>query len=149
MYSDSYSGCVVPSQKEGKMASRMRSVCQGRLGPPRHQCHSACSWRNTALTSAPTEFRQLTGCPVAEAIDCHPMSDYSTLSSSKSPYRLELGVYLSFRGESLEDVCQSKTKLTSKGPRKFWKSEIQHCTDMTSTISSESQDTNIGVSVNT
>lgn len=85
---------------------------RGGWDPPRHQCHSDHSQGNATLTSAPTEFRQVTGCPVAEAIDCHPVSDYSTLSSSENPHRLELGLYLSFGGRSPRGR-QSKTKLTA------------------------------------
>lgn len=87
---------------------------RGGWDPPCHQCHSASSQGNAALTSAPAEFRRVTGCPVADAIDCHPMSDFSTLSSSKNPRRLEPALYLSFHGRSLEDWCQSKTELTAR-----------------------------------
>lgn len=81
---------------------------RGGWDPPCHQCHSVCSQGNAALTSAPTEFRQVTGCPVAEAIDSHPVSDYPPLSSSKNPHRLEAALYSRFRGRSLEDWRQIK-----------------------------------------
>lgn len=87
---------------------------RGGWDPPCHQCHSVCSQGNAALTSVPAEFRQVTGCSVAEAIDSHLVSDYPPLSSSKNPHRLEAALYLSFRGRSLEDWRQSKTRLTAR-----------------------------------
>lgn len=73
---------------------------RGGWDPPRHQCHSACSQESAALTSVPTEFRQVMGCPVAQAIDCHPMSEISILFSSQNPHGPECGLYLSLDGRS-------------------------------------------------
>lgn len=79
MQSHSHSVCIVPWQGEAKMDPGSDVSVRGGWDPPCHQCHSVCSQGIAALTSAPTEFRQVTGRPVGEATDCHPMSDYSIL----------------------------------------------------------------------
>lgn len=82
------------------MASGMRHVCQGRLGPSSPSMPLNDSQESAALTSVPAEFRQVMGCPVAQAIDCHPMSEISILFSPQNPQGPECGLYLSLDGRS-------------------------------------------------
>lgn len=94
--SAAHGGREGPRRRPGSAVSVRRG-----WDPLRRQRHSASSRGAAALTSAPTEFRRVTGRPVGEAIDCHPASDDSALSE-ESPqiwaavFRLALRRRLTF-----------------------------------------------------
>lgn len=115
-HSHPHTVCIGPVKQKGKMASGMRWVCQGRLGPFVPSVPLSRFPGEHRFNLSPIEFRQVMGCLGAEAIFSHPQS---SLSSLKSPHRLEPALESVFMARLWGVDFTSKTTLTAKTGLKF------------------------------